>query len=298
MEGGFLKLQENQEQQLVKIAEPQNRKKTPRAQKKRKYPSRGRISFSEMKIWNECAFKHKLSYLDNIAAFQGNEYTAFGTAIHSVCEHLITGKEESFNAEEHFEISFLSELIRIDALGVPLRQEMVTEMSAQAPLIFEHILPAVKEYFGEYEVISVEEPLFENITDFDSGGMKFKGFIDLVLKTADGKYHVIDWKSCSWGWDMKRKNDSITTYQLTLYKKFYASKFNVDEKDIETHFALLKRTAKKRKVEIFRVTSGERKTKNALKLLEKAVKNINKEIFFKNKTSCNRCDFKNTVHCP
>jgi len=251
-----------------------------------------------MKIWNECAFKHKLSYLDNIAAFQGNEYTAFGTAIHSVCEHLITGKEEDFNAEEHFEISFLSELIRIDALGVPLRQEMVTEMSAQAPLIFEHILPAVKEYFGEYEVVSVEEPLFEDITDFDSGGMKFKGFIDLVLKTADGKYHVIDWKSCSWGWDMKRKNDSITTYQLTLYKKFYASKFNVEEKDIETHFALLKRTAKKRKVEIFRVTSGERKTKNALKLLEKAVKNINKEIFFKNKTSCNRCDFKNTVHCP
>ena len=32
----------------------------------------------------------------------------------------------------------------------------------------------------------------------------FKGFIDLVVKTPDGKYHIIDWKTCSWGWDAQR----------------------------------------------------------------------------------------------
>ena len=194
--------------------------------------------------------------------------------------------------------SFIAELKRIKSLGVPLRREMVLEMKDQGPPICEHIIPAVKEYFNDYDVVSVEEPLFESITEFESDGTKFKGFIDLVLKTSDGKYHIIDWKSCSWGWDSKRKSDAMTTYQLTLYKRYYAVKFGIDEENIETHFALLKRTAKTEKVELFRVTSGERKTKNALKLLEKAVKNINKENFFKNRTSCNRCDFKNTIHCP
>ena len=50
---------------------------------------RTHISFSELKIWNECAFKHKLVYKDQIKKFVGNEYTAFGTAIHHVCEKVV-----------------------------------------------------------------------------------------------------------------------------------------------------------------------------------------------------------------
>ena len=90
----------------------------------------------------------------------------------------------------------------------------------------------------------------------------------------------------------------MTTYQLTYYKHFYAQKFGIDPKNIETHFALLKRTAKKDFVEIFRVTSGTKKTTNALNLLSRALYNINNKTFIKNRLSCARCEFKNTVHCP
>ena len=45
-----------------------------------------RISFSELKTWSECSYKHKLRYIDNLSEFNGNEYTAFGTAIHHLCE--------------------------------------------------------------------------------------------------------------------------------------------------------------------------------------------------------------------
>ena len=67
------------------------------------------ISFSELKIWNECAWKHKLVYLEKIKAFQGNEYTAFGTALHSVCESLVEGKfaKKETNRSEfeaHFDV--------------------------------------------------------------------------------------------------------------------------------------------------------------------------------------------------
>ena len=33
------------------------------------------ISFSELKCWNDCAFKHKLMYIDRLKVFKGNEYS-------------------------------------------------------------------------------------------------------------------------------------------------------------------------------------------------------------------------------
>jgi len=171
------------------------------------------------------------------------------------------------------------------------------EMLNQANKISPKIIPSVEKYFGKYEVISVEERLFEDIQDFEDEKYNFKGFIDLVVKTDDGKYHIIDWKTCSWGWNMERKSDRLTTYQLTLYKKFFCQKHNIDPEMVETHFALLKRTAKKENVEIFRVTSGPRKTQNANDLLLKALSNINRQIKFKNRMSCDRCEFRKTEHC-
>ena len=51
--------------------------------------TRNHISFSEIKIWQECPHKHKLYYLDNMRMFKGNEYTAFGKALHAVSENFL-----------------------------------------------------------------------------------------------------------------------------------------------------------------------------------------------------------------
>ena len=90
----------------------------------------------------------------------------------------------------------------------------------------------------------------------------------------------------------------MVTYQLTLYKHFFAKKYDLDPANIETHFALLKRTAKKNNVEFFRVTSGKKKTENALNFLQKALYNISNKNYLKNRLSCNRCEFYKTEHCP
>ena len=95
-------------------------------------------------------------------------------------------------------------------------------MKTQAIPICNKVLPAVKEYFGNFKVISVEEEILEPINEFDSYGKKFKGFIDMVIKTDDDKYHIIDWKTCSWGWNSNKKTDPITNYQLTYYKNFFS----------------------------------------------------------------------------
>ena len=159
-------------------------------------------------------------------------------------------------------------------------------------------MPGLRKIFPDFEVFSVEEKLFEKINDFSLDKFTFKGYIDLVIKTPDGKYHVIDWKTCSWGWDREKRNSKLITYQLTLYKKFFCKKHNIDTKLVETHFALLKRTAKKDNVEIFRVTSGPRKTSNATDLLRKALKSIENKMYIKNRLSCKGCDFRKTEMCP
>ena len=256
---------------------------------------RSHISFSEIKTWDECAYKHKLVYIDKTKEFLGNEYTAFGTAVHHVCEKVVV--DEKTNLLFEFNTKFLEELTLLTEKKVEIKKNLVNQMRKQVENLLSFILPALKKTFADFEVISVEEELYEILNNTD---LKFKGYIDLVIKTSDQKYHVIDWKTCSWGWDSKRKSDRITTYQLTLYKHFFALKHGIDPKNIETHFALLKRTAKSNNVEIFRVTSGAKKTENAIKLLDKAIYNIKHEKYIKNRLSCTQgygCEFYQTKYC-
>lgn len=250
------------------------------------------ISYSELKDWKFCAFYHKLTRVDKIDGFTGNEYTAFGTAMHSVCEKKLLQEE----VDKDF---FVQELKKnIAELDEGVDNKLVHQMMKQGNNIIPEIQDALDDYFDEYEVLAVEMPLMEDIDGHDD--YKFKGYIDAVISTPDGKIHIFDWKTCSWGWDAKKRSDKMITYQLTLYKKYFCQKMDVDPKDVETHFALLKRTAKKNRVEFFRVTSGPRKTENALKLLNTALYNIKNQRYIKNRLSCTSgygCKFYKTEHC-
>ena len=69
------------------------------------------------------------------------------------------------------------------------------------------------------------------------------------------------------------------------------------KKNIETYFALLKRTAKKNRVEFFKVSSGKKKMENANNLLTRAIGCIISEKHIKNRLSCKGCEFYKTEHC-
>jgi hypothetical protein len=253
------------------------------------------ISYSELKDWKFCAFYHKLTRVDKIDGFKGNAYTAFGSAIHSVCEKKLLHEavdDDFFIQEFEKNIASLDDDIKVD-------DKMVNDMIVQGKQIIPEIEDALADYFEEFEVMAVEMPLMEPIADEEE--YSFKGFIDAVVVTPDGKVHIFDWKTTSWGWDAKKKNDSMTTYQLTLYKHYFCQRMDIDPADVETHFALLKRTTKKNRVEFFRVTSGVKKTENALKLLRTALYNIKKGRSIKNRLSCTGgygCKFYKTEHCP
>ena len=234
------------------------------------------ISFSELKDWVHCPFYHKLTRVDKIDGFTGNEYTAFGSAIHSVCEKKLL--QEDFD-EDYFVNELKKNISELDE-DHEINKKLVLDMVGQGNNIIPEIEDALNNYFDNYEVLAVELPLMEDIDGQDD--YKFKGFIDAIVKTDDGKVHIFDWKTCSWGWDAKKRSEPMVTYQLTLYKHYFCQKMDVDPKDVETHFALLKRTASKNRVEFFRVTSGPRKTQNALKLVDKALYNIKNKRYIKN----------------
>jgi len=249
------------------------------------------ISYSELKDWTFCAFYHKLTRIDKIGGFKGNLFTAFGTAIHDVCEKKLL--QEDVN-DEYFIQQFEKCVDKLDD-DIEIDEDLATKMMDQGKAILPEIEDALNDYFGEYKLFAAELPLYETMSGED---YRFKGFIDAIVVTPDKKIHIFDWKTCSWGWDARRRADKMTTYQLTLYKHFFCLKFDVDPADVETHFALLKRTSKGDKVEFFRVTSGPKKTQNVLKLLNKALYNIKNKRYIKNRLSCNRCDFRHTAHCP
>ena len=267
------------------------------------------ISFSELKQWVECPWKHKLNYIDEINRFKGNVHTAFGTSLHTVCESLtLNDNKEGFdwstyNAHDHFEEEFVKNLkeLKNTSPDAALDPKLINDMRAQGKHLTQFILPGLKKTFGKFKLISVEEKLYEDIKKGPSS-KKFKGFIDLVIFTpSDDKYHIIDWKTCSWGWDNRRKTDKMVTYQLTLYKHFWCQRHDKSYNEVVTHFALLKRTAKKNNVEIFKVSNGAKKIENALKLLGKAVYNIENNNFLKNRLSCygkfGICEYYKSNHC-
>ena len=89
----------------------------------------------------------------------------------------------------------------------------------------------------------------------------------------------------------------MIVYQLVYYKHYYAQKHNIDPESIDVHFGLLKRTAKKNNVELFKTTSGKKRTENAIKFLVHALYNVSNKNYVKNKTACGNCEFYKTEHC-
>lgn len=259
------------------------------------------VSYSSIKDWKFCPQYYKITRIDGVPAGRDSIHTAFGKALHSTLEKVFKQeKEGSFDYAKDFSENFTKEIISLpEEIRKDISEKDLKDFHEQGKELSVLALPAMQEYLGDFEYISAEENIMEDIEEYKIDDYKFKGFIDLILRSKkDNVYHIVDWKTCSWGWETQKKNDAMVTYQLTYYKHFFGKKMNIPADKIETHFGLLKRTAKKDKVEIFRVTSGDKKVNNALKLLQECVYNVDHDRFVKNKMSCSKCKFHKTQHCP
>ncbi len=268
------------------------------------------VSYSEVRTWKDCSWKHKLLYLDKVDVFEESPHLYYGSIVHDAVEHFLKTKELKF---EEMVNNLKAEWLRVDFDG-KWKEMQETKNKDYTHIVFEkwqkwaeNSLKALPDWmdlnFPNWETVSAEEMLYEEMQDLP---LKFKGYIDCIIKVpqkAAGKwkYYILDWKTASArGWDREKQQDFLTQMQLLLYKHFWMGKNNLASRDVQCAFVLLKKVDKVEKVcQMISISSGPKSMEEAVKIVRSMVKGITKEnpMTLKNRTSCQYCPFFNTLHC-
>ena len=264
------------------------------------------VSFSEIKAWKECPWRHKLMYIDKIEMFEPSPYLDFGTAVHEGCETFLESKtvdkDKLLGEIRHaWEKNGFDKPEWVERQPGWYKYHPVEEWCTWASNMWDEVPSFLDETFPGWETVKAEEELYEDITDKP---VKFKGFIDAIIKVPNkrGKgytYWIIDWKTAqSYGWRRSKKQDILMTAQLILYKHFWSAKHGVPLKDIRCGFILLKRGGKPGRIcELVTVSVGPKSLSRGLKIMNSMIVSVKKGLFLKNRDSCRYCVYKDTPHC-
>jgi hypothetical protein len=270
------------------------------------------ISFSELTVWSECSWRHKLIYIDKLGGDPPNQHTEFGHALHGAMENfLFFHKKIDYDHGVNIEEAAKALSTKFDEMGFEDKgkafENGLRKILAQAP-------EWLNEEFPGWQLISAEFMLFEKID-----GQKnkfFKGYIDCIIRypkpprkgskpkppgtPIEWQYHIIDWKGTDWGWTMEKKTDPLKQKQLVLYKHNLCEKLGLDLKEVKCSFVLCKRKADKegKHFELVTISVGPETIKKALDAVERMVNSVAKRMYMKNRYSCTYCRFKDTEHCP
>ena len=267
------------------------------------------ISFSEIKEWAECSYRHKLAKIDKIDMFEPSPFLDFGTVVHEGCETILETKSAN-KAKLLCDIRDAWDKHGFDNPEWVARQPDWYKKSSNvgvdkwcewAENMWNDVPAFLDETFPGWEVVKAEEQLYE---DIDNKPIKFKGFIDAVIKVPKKRgvghnYWILDWKTAgAYGWRRDKKQDILMTAQLILYKHFWSRKHSVPLKDIRCGFILLKRGGKPGRIcELVTVSVGPKALEKALKMMNNMISSVKRGMFLKNRNSCNYCPFKETKHC-
>jgi ATP-dependent exoDNAse (exonuclease V) beta subunit len=264
------------------------------------------ISYSSYTKFKKCPHQYRLVKIDKVPHQTATVHSVFGNAIHETIQFNIEGKILKDEMYSHFNNYFLCKMDEVreqEKLFPPKdankKEDSIEAFQLQAKAILEETIPALYKKFGnDLEIVEAEHELYEDLGLDGVPMKKFKGFIDLIFRTSDGRTVILDWKTTTSGWMPRKRTDTQTTYQLALYKHFYCRKTGIDPTTVDCYFALLKRRGNKNRVEFVEVKVGLQKMKNAVESVENVVQMIGKGFYPKNRMSCTYCDFKRKEHCP
>ena len=263
------------------------------------------VSYSEVRCWKECPYRHKLQYIDKIDTFKPSPYLDFGTNVHEGCENFLsTGTIPRARLIENIRRAWKKNDFDnpewVEKQPGWYKYHSVGIWCDWANAMWDDIPKFLDETFPGWETVDAEEELYEPIVGRE---LKFKGFIDGIIKVprknGTYKYWILDWKtSKSYGWDRRKKRDPLTLAQIILYKQYWARKNNVALKDVGCGFILLKRGGVPGNVcELFKVSAGPKSIERANKMVSSMVTIVKRGMFIKNRGSCTFCDYHNTPHC-
>lgn len=248
------------------------------------------VSYSEIRTWKECSWKHKKFHIEKIDLGTPSPYLFFGTIVHAACE-------------EYLKTRVMHDDIAITSIRDAWKNnnfEGVEEWVTHAQNIMADIPAFLDETFPGWECVSAEEALYESVTTHD---MHFKGFVDGILrvpvKGEKHKYWMIDWKTSGpGGWRVEKQRDFLVQAQLALYKHHWSKKKDLESKDVACGFVLLKKGAKPGKTcQLIEMSAGPKVMEKAVKLMTDMIASVRRGIAIKNRLSCTYCEYKGTQHC-
>ena len=271
------------------------------------------VSYSEVNTacgTDGCGWKHKLKYVEGHEE-PDTEHTTYGRAVHGALQDwLLKNDSVWFDWEariEQCQKEVEQEFNKIDFN--PKSDSLLKDWIGPIETILNAVPGWMDETFPGWKPVAAELQLFEPIEGHVNKW--FKGFIDAVIKVPKRPrkgskkpvvgyvYWVLDWKTTSWGWDAKKKQDKFKRMQLALYKHYLSLKLGIPLEDIKCGFILLKRTAKKNNnLELLEVSVGEKTRMEAVDLVSECVSMISKKFWLKNRNSCRFCEFRGTELCP
>jgi hypothetical protein len=267
------------------------------------------VSFSEIKIWKECSYKHKLMYIDKVDLFEPSPFLDFGTAVHEGCEtFLATGEIDREkllgdirSAWEKYGFDNPEWVARQPGWYLKSSNVGVDTWCQWAENMWNEVPEFLDREFPGWECFKAEEDLYESV---EKKPVKFKGFIDAIIKVPKKRgqgynYWIIDWKTAgAYGWRKEKKQDLGMTAQLILYKHFWSRKHGIDLKDVRCGFVTLRRGGKIGKIcDLVPVSVGPKALEKGKKLMNNMIGSVQSGIFLKNRNSCTYCPYYRTEHC-
>jgi hypothetical protein len=264
----------------------------------------------------EFQFRWKLDYVDGHRRKVYGVHMDFGTALHETielfrCKHpdpSVTLDIAVFLFKEKFKYLHTRHLDKYKAGEQKLDPGFFLSAGEQILRRFDECdeLRTAQVMFNEY-------PLYDDIDRSDDLKIKFKGFVDLIVRTKDKRgnsiLYVCDFKTCSWGWPREKREDKNLHFQILLYKHFVCKKFGLDPKLVRTAFVLLKKKPKpgESPIEWFPISAGPVSTQRAVDELNRDITELDSRLkdgtLKKNRKSCvnkfgDQCPYYKTPLCP
>ena len=208
------------------------------------------ISYSQFALWCQCPYSWKLQYVDKALPFTDNIHTLFGTSMHEVLQEYIKVMYTSSikEADKLILHEELEDRLKKNFMEIKMRnggeefcsKDEMTEFYNDGLRILEFFKRKRGDYFSKkgYELLGIETALNYDLPN----NLKFKGFIDLIIKdNIRNRIKIIDIKTSSWGWNKYAKADKNKTDQLLLYKSFYSKQHDVPLDRIDVEYFIVKR---------------------------------------------------------
>ncbi len=253
---------------------------------------RKKVSHSEWGCWKVCQARWYLRYvMGNFEKIEGIHMN-FGTAVHSGIEALLcrdvskrvplaeakdrvrAGFREM--VEGHFRAYDERERLQFgtEASGYTEPDLLLVEIMADAGVRIIEDLSKLPEVVSA-QVVWNERKVTQPMERTDGFPILFNGALDMAVivesKRGQKKYlWIVDFKTCGWGWDGKKRRDPHILAQLLLYKHFICKELSMDPKVVHTAFVLLKKRPPKGQsaAEWFPISSGPKAVSNAIDELQ------------------------------